>query len=292
MADIDGDGNLELVIGTMSLGDKHGRVVVLDAATRQEKWVVKVPGHVQSEPTLVDLGNGGLDVIVTNWRGDKSVRALSFKNGKELWSHPMKGDMYHGVSAFKSDGVKIAVSSISGDVALVDEKGMVIWKKDLNGEYLFSPTTAGDLDGDGRPEIIACGSRVHVFDLTGETKWTSGNCVSISRGVAITELNGEPALLFGGKDRQFRALDGRTGKQLWAFDASIQKHVYEGIDSGPIVADFDGDGRLEAFFVGGKGTSDRTKAQNFGRAFAIRIGAGKGSWPMFRGNLRRTGSNS
>src|SRR5262245_33695665 len=77
VADIDGDGKLEIVVGTMSLGDKHGRVVVLDAATQKEKWVAKVPGHVQSEPALVALdGRKRLDVLVTTWRGDKRVRAL------------------------------------------------------------------------------------------------------------------------------------------------------------------------------------------------------------------------
>jgi outer membrane protein assembly factor BamB len=290
VADIDGDGKLEIVIGTMSLGDKHGRVLVLDAATRKEKWNVKVPGHVQSEPTLFDLGNGGLDVLVTTWRGDKAVRALSFKDGKELWSHTIKGDMYHGVTAFKTEGVKIAISSIAGDLALLDEKGKAIWTKEMKGEYLFAPTAAGDLDGDGKPEIIVCGAKVHVFNLAGEEQWASANCISIPRGVAIAEVDGQPTVVFGGKDRQFRCLDGKTGKQLWAFDASIQKHIYEGIDSAPVVADFDGDGILEAFFVSGKGTSDKTKPQNFGRAFAIKLGKGKGGWPMFRGNLRRTGT--
>ena len=32
-------------------------------------------------------------------------------------------------------------------MALLDEKGKAIWAKDLVGEYLFAPTTAGDLDG-------------------------------------------------------------------------------------------------------------------------------------------------
>ena len=114
----------------------------------------------------------------------------------------------------------------------------------------------------------------------------------LNRGAKLPgdQLDGQPALLFGAKDRRFRGLDGKTGKELLSYDATIQGHVYEGIDSGPIVADFDGDGQLEAFFVGGKGTSDKTRPQNFGRAFAIKLGKGKGSWPMFRGNLRRTGT--
>jgi len=289
VADIDGDGKLEIVVGTMSLGDKNGRVVVLDAATRKVKWTAKVPGHVQSEPTLFDLGNGGLDVLVTTWRGDKAVRALSFKTGKELWSHVMKGDMYHGVSAFTSDGKKVVASSIAGDVIMLDEKGKVVWAKEPGG-YLFAPSVVHDVDGDGKPEIVVCGGKVHAFDLKGEEKWKSADYVSVPRGVAPAEVDGKPVVVFGGKDRHFRTLDGTTGKELRAFDASLQKHVYEGIDSGPVVGDFDDDGILEAFFVCGKGTSDKTRPQNFGRAFAVKLGKGKSTWPMFRGNLCRTGT--
>ena len=57
-----------------------------------------------------------------------------------------------------------------------------------------------------------------------------------------------------------------------------------------MVADFDGDGILEAFFVAGKGTSDATRPQNYGRAYALKVGPGRGKWPMFRANLRRTGA--
>jgi hypothetical protein len=66
--------------------------------------------------------------------------------------------------------------------------------------------------------------------------------------------------------------------------------VCEWIDGAPIVGDFDGDGVLEVFFVAGKGTSDKSRQQNYGRAYALKLGKGKGSWPMFRGNLRRTGT--
>ncbi len=288
LADVDGDGRLEIVVGVMAMQDKHGRVLSLDPATRQEKWIVKVPGHVQSEPALVNLGHGRLDVIVTTWRGDKKVRALSGMDGQELWSHEMKGDMYHGITAVERDGLKILAHSIAGDVALLDAAGQPLWQKQPGG-YLFAPAAAADLDGDGVPEFIVCGDRVIVFRLDGEVLWQSNRWQSIARGAAVAWLDGKPCVCVGSKDRLFRVLDGGTGKVRLQYDATIQKHVYEGIDSAPVVADFDEDGALEAFFVCGKGTSDATKPQNFGRAMAVKLGKGTGAWPMFRGNLRRTG---
>lgn len=288
VADIDGDGQREIVVGVMAMADKHGRVLALDPATRKQKWIAKVPGHVQSEPALVDLGRGTLDVLVTTWRGDKKVRALSGADGTELWHHTMKGDMYHGVSAVEHNGLKLVASSIAGDLTLLDAHGKVLWEKQPGG-YLFAPATIADLNGDGSPEIAVCGGRVHVFDLQGNELWKSADYRSIPRGAAVARMEQGPCLAFGAKDRSFRLLHGTSGEVLLQYDASIQKHVYEGIDSGPLIADFKDDGLLEAFFVAGKGTSDQTKPQNFGRACCIVLGKGTGEWPMFRGNLRRTG---
>lgn len=293
VADLDGDGKLEIVVGTMTTRDRKGRVIVLDAATRKEKWSASVPGHVQSEPALVDLdGDKVLDVIVTNWLGDKKVRALSGKDGKEMWAHPMAGDIYHGVSIVRHDGkVHVVANSTKGDVFLLNAKGEEIWKKDLGG-YLFAPTTVADLDGDGRPEILVCSGRVHALDLDGKELWRGPDCGSIPRGVAVADLNGDglPDVLFGGSDKVFRVLEGTKGGELFRFDAKVKGKVFESVDSAPLIADFDGDGTLDVFFVAGQGLSDKTRPMNYGRAFALSLGKGEGRWETFRGSLLRTGS--
>ena len=294
VADLDGDGKLEIVVGVMAMADRNGRVVVLDAATQKEKWTAKIPGHVQSEPALVDLdGDHELDVLATTWRGDKCVRALSGKDGHEMWKHAMQGDMYHGVSVIESkDGVKLVAASIAGDLTLLDAKGQPIWTKQPGG-YLFAPTTLTDVDGDGSLEIAVCSGRIHLFDQAGKELWKTANYGSIGRGAAAADVSGDglPDLLFGASDRKFRAVEGKSGRKLWAYDATAKGHIYEMLDSGPVIADFDNNGTLDVFFVAGKGTSDKSRAENYGRAYALSLGKGTGQWPMFRGNLRRTGSN-
>jgi hypothetical protein len=83
--------------------------------------------------------------------------------------------------------------------------------------------------------------------------------------------DGKPELIFGAADRRFRVLDGQ-GKEKLSFNATVKGQVYEWLDGAPIVGDFDGDGVLEVFFVAGKGTSDKTRQQNYGRAYALKLG--------------------
>lgn len=293
VAPLDGDGKPHIVVGVMALGDRHGRVIALDAATRKERWQAKVPGHVQSEPALVDLnGDGVLDAVVTTWRGDKKVRALNGKDGSELWTAQMAGDMYHGVSVIPGKPPRIVAHSIAGDVCLLDAQGKDIWRRKIGG-YLFGPTSVGALAGDGKQRIVVPGPRIVVLDLEGNEIWRSPEYGSVPRGVALADLHGDGTLdlFFGASDRKFRILEGKTGKELFAFDATVEGKVFEGIDSAPLIADFKGDGKLAAFFVAGRGLSDKTRPMNYGRAFALPLERGAGAWTMFRGNLRRTGSS-
>jgi hypothetical protein len=61
-------------------------------------------------------------------------------------------------------------------------------------------------------------------------------------------------------------------------------------DSSPAVADFDDDGALDVSFAAGTGTSGETHPQNQGRAYALRVGPGRGAWTTFRGDIQRTGT--
>lgn len=298
IADIDGDGHLEVVVGTMWTRDKKGRVCVISSKTRKIVWEAKVPGCVQSAPALADVNRDGvLDVIVTSWRGDHSVRAYSGKNGALLWTYVTAGTkksmgMYHGVAISKKNGVlRIVAANCDGHLYCLDDKGALIWTKKLP-ERLFSPPTIADLDGDGHEELVQPSSK-HLWVIglkKGTLRWKKNLGANSARGPALVDVNEDGKLdILLGAGRTFWILSGANGAVLWKESLKIGDSPYEKIDNGPIVANFKGTGKLYVFFVAGRGHSGKTQKQNYGRAFCFEIGKGKGTWETFRGNNKRTG---
>lgn len=303
-ADLDGDGSIELVYGTMKVQGGDGRVVVLDGASGKQRWAVPVPGHVQSEPALADLdGDGTREILVTNWMGDGRLRALRAADGSELWQFETGDWIYHGVSVDDFDGDRkpeVVVADRKGTVWMLEgESGAPKWTAALAGERagsVFGPTTLVDADGKGAREIAVCGAHLHLLDARkGETRWRREfGGASLARGAATADVDGDGrADLVFGEGTRLRAVRARDGKDLWAWELRSGESPYEGLDNAPLILDLDGDGRLDVFIVGGKGTSDETRAGNYGRAWALRAGMGKATaancWMTFRGSEARTG---
>lgn len=303
IADLDGDGTNEIVVGSMWLGDRKGRVGVYRAKDRALVWEQKVPGCVQSAPCLIDLdGDQVLDVVVTSWRGDRGVHAFSGKDGEPLWRfETADGDkafgMYHGpaVAVIGNERV-LVVSTCAGDVYALGRDGAERWHRRIEGEYLFAPVTVADIDGDGREEAIVCGGRAVVaFDAaTGKRQWRAAVPTSVSRGAVIADADGDgDADVVFCVGNELRVLDGKTGRQVLRHRVDPVGGQRGGrIASAPILADFDGDGSLDVFFVCGRGFYGKggaMKKDNFGHAIALTLGGKGPGWATFRGNHHRTG---
>lgn len=124
----------------------------------------------------------------------------------------------------RPDVVFGSTSSTGGGLV---EVGVLRALNGTNGTELFTVTDAslrintaasvatGDIDGDGRPEIIAVdssGARLIAFESDGSFKWRSGNLSSINWGApAIADLDedGTPEIVVG------RQVLDNTGMLLW-----------------------------------------------------------------------------
>lgn len=275
LADLDGDGINEIIIGTDANPQYNGGSVwVLKGDnTLFPGWPVYTTQIIQSSPAIVDLnGDGHLDIVVGT------------------------GTYYAGTGGYKMDAFDRFGNDLPG------------WPVPTSGNMPNSPAIA-DLDGDGRPEVVmGCGAEQDV----GNSAICNDNHFYIWRHDG-TLLPGYPARIkqaipwdppaYGGvpippiladydnsgKIRVFAVSAGAIGVSVFPYDNPTDVTMYtpaltDPLRAAPILVDLDGDERLEMITAGGKN----------GRAALFRWNLtsrepGKRPWVMYRANPSRTG---
>jgi outer membrane protein assembly factor BamB len=293
VADVDNDGEPEVILGTW-----YGKVFCLNGNDGGVEWQIDLgsTSYIQAGPNILDLdANDSLDVVVAQYRGACRMYGLKGVNGSTLWyADDPTDDMYHGGSFadIDEDGkLEIAIGCYDAKLYVFNaEDGSPVW--DYTAPYyIAAPTSIADLDNDGHLEIvIASYNRIRSISHTGSMEWNYTAGGSCFRGVAIADIDGNGVLdvVFGADDGKIRALRGDNGQVVWNYDLEAHYGNTFNIDHAPVIADFDMDGHLDVFVVGGYGSSS-TPSQNHGRAYALRAGTGYGlGWPMFRHDLRHS----
>jgi len=203
--------------------------------------------------------------------------------------------MYHGCSFadIDEDGKpEITIGCYDNHVYVLNaEDGSLRWSYPAP-YYVGAPTSIADLNNDDHLEIVfASWIRIGALSHTGSLLWSYTAGEGNFRGAAIADVDGNGILdvAFGADDGILRVLTGDSGKVVWTYN--LQAHygnTFE-MDHAPVIADFNGDGKLDVFVVGGYGTSSQPE-QSHGRAYALTAGEGEGpGWPMFRHDLRHSG---
>ncbi|MBN1434191.1 VCBS repeat-containing protein [Candidatus Fermentibacterales bacterium] len=287
VGDMDSDGKPEIVLGTF-----NGWVYCLEGESGEVSWECSLgtASYIQSGPCLLDLdSDADLDAVVAQWLGDLRVYGLDGSDGSIIWScDDPEGNMYHGGSFadVDEDGRdEIAIGSYDASVYLLNsEDGSVEWQYPLP-YYVGGPTSIADLNNDGHLEIVyAAHTRIGALTHDGAQLWQHTSGGSCFRGAAVANINGDstPDVIYGGSDGHLTALRGTDGGVIWDLDLQAHYGNTFDIDHAPTVADFDEDGGLDVFVVGGYGTSSSPQ-DNHGRAYAVAAGSGAGpGWPMFR----------
>jgi outer membrane protein assembly factor BamB len=304
VADVDGDGVLEILHGEFG-----GYVICLDAVNGSFEWELAVYTHswIQTAPTLLDAdADGNLDFIVATWNntaGDtNTIRAYRCIDRRLLWSMPLADVVYHGttVADLDHDGKpELVIGDYSGTLTVLNaEDGSIAWSMPPlgTGHYIGAPVSASDLDGDGDCELVVISwYKVVALSHDGRRLWEYEieNYSNAFRGAALADVNDDalPDVLFGTSSGTLVALNGLTGSLLWSVDLAMDYgNALFALDHAPVIADFDLDGGLDMFIVGGHGEyPDFWK--NFGRAYAVSIERGTGpDWLMFQHDYQRSGS--
>jgi outer membrane protein assembly factor BamB len=290
IADVDNDDKPEIVFGTF-----YGYVYCLNGEDGSQSWRTNLgtDSYIQSGPNILDVdGDEQLDVVVAQFAGDCRVYAMTGDSARILWYNDQPQDyMYHGGSFadIDEDGKpEIAIGCYDGNLYVINaEDGSPEWNYSAYF-YIGAPTSVADLNNDDHLEVVLVSyNELIVVSHEGDYIWSYPTGGNMFRGAAISDVNGDGVLdvAFGSDDGILRVLRGDNGQVIWNYN--LQAHygnTFE-MDHAPVIADFDGDGKLDIFIVGGHGTSS-TPELNHGRAYALSAGDGAGSgWPMFRHDL-------
>jgi len=293
VADVDNDNKPEVVFGTF-----HGYVFCLNGEDGSICWQINLGtnSYIQSCPNILDInGDQKLDVVVAQWNGDHRIYALYGENGSTKWYSSQPTDwMYHGGSFadIDEDGKdEIAIGCYDNHVYVINsEDGSSVWNY-LAASYVGAPTSIADLNNDNHLEIVFVSYNIiGVLSHTGSLLWSYPVGGNIFRGAAIADINGDGTLdvAFGAEDGKVRVLSGDTGQVIWTIDLQAHYGMVFNIDHAPVIADFNNDGKLDLFIVGGYGISS-PETNNHGRAYMLSAGdGGNPGWSMFRHDLRHS----
>lgn len=246
LADIDGDGTLEILVGTTAELCNNGgcsstgamKLVVMNP-DGSIKWSVQPGAPICSSPSVGDIDNNGDMEIVVTIGGDVN-------------------NMNH-----------------QGGIVAYDHLGNEIWRfntvdhspQDGYGDGVFGSATLCDVDGDGKLEIAvgAWDQRIYLLDYAGNSLWNNLNWSSPPAGYynadsiwstpACADLNqdGNKEIIIGADITGNGILPDGTHTQdggfLYVFDKDgqvlVRRYVPEAIYSSPAVGDLDRDGTPE-----------------------------------------------
>jgi hypothetical protein len=251
VADMDGDGSAEIVVGGVVL---NASGVVVSGEGREASGGLGYNGAGSPYGTssiVADVdGDGAQDVVAGNaaWRLD----------GTEIWSRGDVGDGFPAIADFEADGVpELVVSSTASSLRVMDAtQGSTLGEVALGGDNPGPPVLA-DFDGDGTLEIGVqrdkpCAYDVYEFDVNvGLTlKWTTqlSVCSGFFAATAF-DFNGDGTVeVVTHDDCYVTILDGTVGTNLLQIAAS-----HDTWSEFVSIADVNGDSSAELIFPANDG---------------------------------------
>jgi outer membrane protein assembly factor BamB len=251
VADVTGDDRPEVVVvdisGTVSVVRADGSTV----------WSRGLESYTWGQPAVVDVDGDGEPEVAVAAGGARELHLFE-ADGSPAWHRPVRFDSsltwMTTAQADGDPGVELVVATAQGGrVAAVDGDGSRLWSRDL-GTFAAVRAVA-DGDGDGTEEVYAVAEDAVLRSLeatTGRTEWattlTDGNVqMTPPPSVGDVDDDGDPELVALTNDGIVALVDPESGEVLSSYERE------DAIYAPATLADADGDGRLEAFVMYGRG---------------------------------------
>jgi hypothetical protein len=251
VADVDSDGVMEAVIGTID-----GSVHCVDTLTGTWDWVYFTHSFSDPKPAVGDVNaDNKAEIVVATGAGevyclDGSGVAKWYRTlGSAILTAPTLADM-------DGDGRKeILVGSIDGHVSCLDGAGALEWSSNIGGSILYSAPCAADFNGDNKTDV-AIGSLDHnlyCLNSTGGLEWNCTTAGEIFNPAVASDINndGKPEVIAATFNGWIYCVNG-DGGVVWSHKAA------EEITSPLAVGDINRDNVQEMLMVVGPGFCNLT----------------------------------
>jgi hypothetical protein len=263
LADLEGDGDIEVVIGAHIFDGVTG---VLDGlGTVGAGWYEAYP-EIGMISAVSDLNGDGIQEILAG-------STIYSPDGEVVCSRSDDtADGYTASADFNLDGYGQVVVVGNNQAAVMNRhcEESATWV--LPGEGTGGPPTVADFDSDGVPEIgIATATHYAVYEADGTELWTHPveDASSHATGSTVFDFEGDgrPEVVYADETHLY-VLDGPTGDVR----LSDTEHTSRTLHEYPLVVDVDNDGYPEIVVPNGGG-HDATRNEGL-----YVIGSGDDSW--------------
>jgi PKD repeat protein len=251
ISDLDGDGKLEVVVGATD-----GKVYAwkADAATDDRNpWptfrhdLARTGCYIATEVPVADFhSTGGMPWGTVYFTDESSGRPTAWlwdfgDGGVSTQQNPIHVYAMSGLYTVSLTATNVLGSDtlVLADYVLIPLETQPGWPQPGGSD---SAPAVGDLDGDGKLEVVSTADQVYVrhFDGTLVTGWPK----------AVTGLLGDPALADLDDDGALEVIvSGGDGVHVWDGSgvavSGWPAAVISAISTSPALADIDGDGVLE-----------------------------------------------
>ncbi len=250
LADLNSDGALEVIAGA-----SNGKLYAWLGEDRN--------GDGQADLYFeVDCGSPITTVpIIGDWYpatpnseiaiGDQSGKIhLISETGQQIWQIAISNRSVERLMGFNDVGAgRFVAIDETNTVFSIDQNGSIIWQKMLPEAGKLNYPAIGDVDRDGRPEIVITSSQGRLFILNEQGEFLA-SFASVSTGhplsnPALADIDADGYLDIvvtgGGKIYAYRF----NGIILTNFPITVDRNVQHEIYPDPVLVDLDGDQKIE-----------------------------------------------
>ena len=266
LADLDGDGDVEVVVGPYVFDGASGGLLAQGSAGQGF-----FPSNAETgmHSAVADLDGDGQQEIIA---GPTRYAA----DGSEVCTASGVDDGFVAVADLDMDGAGEWVVTANGTVTVIDSDCTVMESWPLSGGGNGGPPTIADFDADGAPEIgIADAGYYAVYEATGAALWSQPitDASSHTTGSSVYDFEGDgyPEVVYADETRLW-IFAGATGEVR----LEDPRHASRTLHEYPTIADIDRDGSSEIIVPNGGGHN----GENLTGLYIL--GPAEGVWLMSR----------